>query len=189
MLAIQFRWNYRMSTIRWNFGFTFNRRNTWNKSMNCTMKCSKFALWWFWSKIFTCKMIVFWKRHWFFYVIWYINPLSRVYYTQNKKLDKLKVTDPDQMDDQYFAALYGHLWRRVELFDVRMGESVRVSWVFTRFAIGIPSYLRLSVSIKTYIFSRFPSLITALETSSISVICEFCQRISGKHRERPCVAL
>lgn len=53
--------------------------------------------------------------------------IFREYYTANRNSPELKLTDPDESGDDYFAVYFEHEWHRVEILDARMGESVRVS--------------------------------------------------------------
>lgn len=49
------------------------------------------------------------------------------FYNRNKDSDEYKVTDPDVASVGYYATFFERQWHRIELYDMRMGEAVRVS--------------------------------------------------------------
>ncbi|XP_055313883.1 tudor domain-containing 6-like isoform X2 [Sitodiplosis mosellana] len=51
------------------------------------------------------------------------------FYSRNRHSDDLKVTEPDESNQQYFAVNYMGQWHRVEPLDTKMGESLRVSFI------------------------------------------------------------
>lgn len=57
----------------------------------------------------------------------------RDFYTRNKHLEELKIKDLDETDSGYFAVEFEKQWHRVEPYDTRMGEAIRVSMLFWLF--------------------------------------------------------
>lgn len=59
----------------------------------------------------------------FVYFVFFI----REFYNLNKNSEELRIKDLDEVDSGYFAVEYNNQWHRVEPYDTRMGEAVRVN--------------------------------------------------------------
>lgn len=78
----------------------------------------------------------------FFSLLLSLSSIFREFYARNKNSDELKIKDLDEVDSGYFAVEFNNQWHRVEPYDTRMGEAVRVSMLF--FAFGLIVFLAIS---------------------------------------------